>query len=120
MNFNIRSVTAASSQPVSLTFFKRSLSLAAVSGMICMLGASFALAATPQSAACQAIKQAVQKSGKFLYRFQDPKHPDLQLYNLYVKSDLQCNVGEALEEEAVSSLDGCFVQTCVEQNDYGN
>jgi hypothetical protein len=102
------------------TIKRRALLAVATTSVLCLMGSSFTAAASLTNAGdCAGIKHTVQTAGRDVYRYRDPQHPSLQLYTLYVRSDLQCNVGEALEQKPVPSLDGCFEQTCVVQNDYG-
>ena len=122
MTFPANSKMNTSAEPrIVLGSVKRALMIAASASALSLLAASFAVAGSlPHGVDCASIKQVVKTAGKDLYRYRDPQHPDLPLYTLYVRSDLQCNIGEVLEPRAVASLDGCFVQTCVDQDDYGN
>ncbi|MGA1802829.1 hypothetical protein [Rhizobium sp. HT1-10] len=121
MTFSINSKmkTCAGPRPV-LSGVKRAVMIAVSASVLSLLGASFAVAGSPARAEnCAHIKDVVKTVGQDLYRYRDPQHPGLPLYTLYVRSDSQCNIGEALEPRAVASLDGCFIQTCV-QDDNGN
>lgn len=97
---------------------KKAPILIAAVAVLCLPASSFA-ASAQRADDCASMKQLIQDAGKYLYRYTDPKHPSLQLYTLYVRSDSQCNVGEALEAEAVPLRDGCTIPTCVKQDTYG-
>lgn len=81
----------------------------AISGVVLL--ASFASAASAAES-CASLRSEISDSGSHLYRYKDPKHPDLDLYRKYVKFDTQCSAGRALVTRYVPELVDCQLPTC--------